>query len=119
MKDTGSANTGGAVVTASGLLIIAATQQDHKFHAFDTKTGKLLWETVLPAAGTATPITYMVNGRQYVAITTSAARRGGNRPPPGAAPGQAAPPAQADDAPSAAATDATTSQLIVFALPKS
>ncbi|KAA6459194.1 c-type cytochrome [Acidobacteria bacterium AB60] len=74
MKNTGSENYGGPVVTASGLLFIGATMHDRKFRAFDTTTGKLLWETVLPYAGVATPATYMVNGKQYVVIATSGAR---------------------------------------------
>ena len=71
LKDTGSESYGGAVVTGSGLLFIGATIYDRKLRAFDTKTGKLLWETVLPFAGTTTPITYMANGRQYVVIGTT------------------------------------------------
>jgi quinoprotein glucose dehydrogenase len=65
---TGSENYGGPVVTAGGLLFIAATNFDRKFRAFDKGTGKLLWETTLPAAGNATPSTYEVNGRQFVVI---------------------------------------------------
>lgn len=68
MRDTGSENYGGSVVTAGGLLFIAATDHDHKFRAFDKKTGKVLWETTLPAAGNATPAVYSVNGREYVVI---------------------------------------------------
>jgi quinoprotein glucose dehydrogenase len=68
MKDTGSGNYGGAVVTAGGLLFIGATQYDNQFHAFDKRTGKLLWQATLPAAGLATPSTYEANGRQYVVI---------------------------------------------------
>ncbi len=68
MKNTGSENYGGPVVTAGGLLFIGATNYDRKFRAFDKATGELLWETTLPFAGNATPVTYMVNGRQYVAI---------------------------------------------------
>jgi glucose dehydrogenase len=68
MKNTGSENYGGPVVTAGGLLFIGATNYDRKFHVFDKSTGELLWETTLPFAGNATPITYEVNGRQYVAI---------------------------------------------------
>jgi quinoprotein glucose dehydrogenase len=67
-KNTGSENYGGPVVTAGGLLFIGATNYDKKFRAFDKLTGQLLWETTLPFAGNATPITYEVNGRQYVAI---------------------------------------------------
>jgi len=55
-------------VTAGGLLFIAATNYDKKFRAFDKLTGQLLWETTLPFAGNATPITYEVDGRQYVAV---------------------------------------------------
>ncbi len=80
VTNTGSENYGGAVVTAGGLLFIGATNYDRKFHAFDKLTGKLLWETELPAAGNATPATYEVNGRQYVVI---AAGGGKSKAPPG------------------------------------
>ena len=63
-----------AVVTASGLLIIGASDFDRKMHAFESKTGKLLWEAELPYAGNATPITYMAGGRQYVLIQADNAR---------------------------------------------
>jgi quinoprotein glucose dehydrogenase len=68
MKNTGSENYGGAVVTAGGLLFIAATNYDKKLHAFDKATGKLLWETTLPAAGNATPAVYELDGKQYIVI---------------------------------------------------
>ncbi len=68
MKDTGTENYGGPVVTAGGLVFIAATNFDRKFRAFDKATGKLLWEATLPLAGNATPATYEVGGRQYVVI---------------------------------------------------
>ena len=74
LKDTGSESYGGAVATASGLLFIAATNFDRKMHAFDSKTGKLLWEGLLPYAGNATPITYMANGKQYVVVGASGGR---------------------------------------------
>lgn len=67
---TGTENWGGPVVTAGGLVFIAATR-DHKFRAFDKTTGKLLWETALPGGGYATPATYKYNGRQYVAIAVT------------------------------------------------
>ena len=63
----GTPNNGGPLVTKSGLIFIAATT-DRKFRAFDLKTGKELWETDLPAGGQTTPMTYEVDGRQYVAI---------------------------------------------------
>jgi glucose dehydrogenase len=68
MRNTGSENYGGPVVTAGGLIFIGATCYDKKFRAFDKRNGKLLWETTLPAAGNATPATYEVNGRQFVVI---------------------------------------------------
>ncbi len=74
MKNTGTENYGGPVVTASGVLFIGATVYDHKLRAFDTSTGKLLWEAELPFSGVATPSTYMVDGRQYVVIAASNAR---------------------------------------------
>ncbi|HUB59678.1 MAG TPA: PQQ-binding-like beta-propeller repeat protein [Puia sp.] len=64
---SGTENYGGSVVTAGGLLFIAATS-DAKFRAFNKRTGQLLWETDLPAAGFATPAVYEVDGREYVVI---------------------------------------------------
>jgi quinoprotein glucose dehydrogenase len=64
------------IVTAGGLVFIAATVFDRKFRAFDDSTGKLLWETELPFSGLATPATYMVNGKQYVAIAASGGKDG-------------------------------------------
>lgn len=71
MTDTGSDNYGGPIVTAGGLLFIGATVFDDEIHAYDSTTGKLLWQTKLPFAGLATPTTYMVNGKQYVVIASS------------------------------------------------
>lgn len=68
MKITGTENYGGPLVTAGGLLFIGATNYDKKFHAYDKATGTLLWETTLPYAGNATPITYEIKGKQYVVI---------------------------------------------------
>jgi glucose dehydrogenase len=68
MTDTGSENYGGPVVTAGGLIFIAATNFDHKIRALDETTGRLLWEATLPFPGNATPATYEVHGRQYVVI---------------------------------------------------
>ncbi len=83
MSDTGSENYGGPVVTASGVVFIAATIYDHKMRAFDSSNGKLLWEADLPYAGNATPATYMIGGKQYVVIATSNARN--QRGPQGSA----------------------------------
>ena len=67
-KNTGTENYGGPLVTAGGLVFIGATNFDKKFRAFDKTTGALLWETTLPFAGNATPVTYELNGKQFVVI---------------------------------------------------
>ncbi|HLK48796.1 MAG TPA: pyrroloquinoline quinone-dependent dehydrogenase [Bryobacteraceae bacterium] len=68
VMNTGSYNIGGSVATAGGLVFIGATD-DQRFHAYDSKTGKLLWETKLPANGYANPITYLgKDGKQYLVI---------------------------------------------------
>lgn len=72
---TGTQNYGGPVVTASGLLFIAATR-DGKFRAFDKETGELLWETDLPAAAFATPSTYAVSGKQYIVVACGGTKLG-------------------------------------------
>ncbi len=64
---TGRENYGGPVNTASGLIFIAATA-DEMFRVFNKKTGKMLWQTKLPAAGHATPAIYEVNGKQIIVI---------------------------------------------------
>jgi quinoprotein glucose dehydrogenase len=74
MKNTGSQNYGGPIVTAGGLLFIGATNYDRKFRALDKSTGELLWEAMLPFSGNATPATYSVNGRQYVVIAAGGGR---------------------------------------------
>jgi quinoprotein glucose dehydrogenase len=76
LANTGSDNYGGPVVTASGLVFIGATNFDRKFHAYDKLTGRLLWETTLPAAGNATPSIYMLNGREYVVIVCGGGKNG-------------------------------------------
>ncbi|WP_215224820.1 outer membrane protein assembly factor BamB family protein [Echinicola shivajiensis] len=72
---TGSENYGGPVVTAGGLLFIAATP-DRKFRAYNKANGKLLWEYELPAAGFATPSIYEVNGRQFIVIACGGGKLG-------------------------------------------
>jgi quinoprotein glucose dehydrogenase len=80
LKNTGSENYGGPIVTAGGLVFIGATNHDKKFRAFDKATGALLWETTLPFSGNATPATYEIDGRQFVVI---AAAGGKSRGPTG------------------------------------
>jgi quinoprotein glucose dehydrogenase len=76
LTNTGSDNYGGPIVTAGGLLFIGATNFDRKFHAYDKLTGRLLWETTLPAAGNATPSTYTINGRQFIVIVCGGGKNG-------------------------------------------
>lgn len=72
---TGTENYGGPVVTAGGIIFIAASK-DEMFRAFDQKTGKVLWQSKLPAAGYATPSTYMINGRQFIVIACGGGKCG-------------------------------------------
>ena len=81
VKNTGSENYGGPIVTAGGLVFIAATAFDRKFRAFDKATGALLWETVLPLSGNATPSTYEAAGRQFVVVPAGGGRLRPNAPP--------------------------------------
>ena len=75
---TGASNLGGPVVTKGGLVFIAATN-DKRLRAFDKDSGELLWQYRLPASAHATPMTYMLDGRQYLAIAVG----GGNKYNPG------------------------------------
>ena len=63
----GTPNNGGAVVTASGLIFIAAATDD-LIRAIDLRTGRVIWQDTLPAGGQATPMTYEANGKQYLVI---------------------------------------------------
>jgi quinoprotein glucose dehydrogenase len=64
---TGLPSLGGALVTASGLVFIAAAM-DTYLRAFDSNNGRELWKARLPASAQATPMTYVLDGRQYVVI---------------------------------------------------
>ena len=66
----GTANLGGPLVTAGGLTFIAAAQ-DNFLRAFETDTGRLVWQARLPAGGQAGPMTYEHDGTQYIAITAT------------------------------------------------
>jgi quinoprotein glucose dehydrogenase len=67
IRNTGTMNFGGAVATAGGVIFVAATA-DEKIRAFESHSGRMLWEHQLPAGGYATPSVYMVGGKQYVVI---------------------------------------------------
>ena len=72
---TGTENYGGPVVTAGGLVFIAATK-DGKMRAFNKTNGKLLWEAKLPASGFATPAVYEVDGKEYLVIACGGGKLG-------------------------------------------
>jgi quinoprotein glucose dehydrogenase len=72
---TGTENYGGPVVTAGNLLFIAATK-DGMIRAFDKRTGALLWKFTLPAAGFATPSTYLADGRQFLVVACGGGKLG-------------------------------------------
>jgi quinoprotein glucose dehydrogenase len=72
---TGTENYGGPVVSAGGLVFIAATR-DSKIRAFSKRTGELLWSHDLPAPGFATPSVYMKDGRQYLVIACGGGKLG-------------------------------------------
>ena len=74
----GLPNLGGPIVTASGLVFIAAANDD-KLRAFDVLTGRELWRASLPAGGQATPMTYVAGGRQFVVIAAGGACADGHQ----------------------------------------
>ncbi|OLB16590.1 MAG: hypothetical protein AUH12_06290, partial [Gemmatimonadetes bacterium 13_2_20CM_69_8] len=74
----GSFNLGGALLTASGLVFIAGTFDQH-LRAFDVETGRELWSAALPAAGHALPMTYVAEERQYVVVAAGGHHAGGAR----------------------------------------
>ena len=69
IHNTGAPNIGGSIATAGGLVFIGATN-DHRFRAFNGKTGKVAWETKLESGAYATPITYLgKDGKQYIVVS--------------------------------------------------
>jgi quinoprotein glucose dehydrogenase len=76
----GVPNLGGPLVTASGLVFIAAAMDDY-LRAFDLDSGRELWRGRLPAGGQATPMTYRLrpDSRQYVVIAAGGHGRAGTR----------------------------------------
>jgi quinoprotein glucose dehydrogenase len=70
----GSISLGGPIVTAAGLVFISGTTDPH-LRAFDIESGKELWNAELPASGNATPMTYEMNGKQYVVIAAGGHQR--------------------------------------------
>jgi quinoprotein glucose dehydrogenase len=78
IRNTGSMNFGGAVATAGGIVFIAATA-DEKFRAFESHSGRVLWDYQLPAGGYATPSVYLADGREYVAIAAGGGGKNATR----------------------------------------
>jgi quinoprotein glucose dehydrogenase len=72
---TGAENYGGPILTAGGLIFIAASK-DEMIRAFDQATGQVLWQAKLPAGGYATPATYSVKGRQFIVIACGGGKMG-------------------------------------------
>lgn len=75
----GMPNTGGPLILENGLVFIAAAM-DNYLRAFDIEDGEELWRARLPAGGQATPMTYQLNGRQYIVIAAGGHRRMGTTP---------------------------------------
>jgi len=71
IRNTGAFGQGGPIATAGGLVFIAGTN-DKRFRAFDSKSGKVLWEAKMDAEGHTSPMTYLgKNGKQYVVVVSS------------------------------------------------
>jgi quinoprotein glucose dehydrogenase len=72
---TGCESYGGPIITKNGLILIAGTK-DGMFRAFNRFTGKLIWQTKLPAASFATPAMYWINGKQYIVLACGGEKLG-------------------------------------------
>jgi quinoprotein glucose dehydrogenase len=71
IPNTGAFGQGGPIATGGGLVFIAGTN-DKRFRAFDSATGKMLWEAILDSPGQGNPMTYLGrNGKQYVVIVSA------------------------------------------------
>jgi len=81
-RNTGRIGFGGPIVTAGGLVFIGATN-DKRFRAFDSRTGKMLWETKLEYSAISVPMTYRgKDGKQYVAVVAGNGGAGVTDPDP-------------------------------------
>ena len=78
LRGSGSPNFGGPIATAGGLVFTAASMDDF-LRAFDSETGRELWRHELPAGGQATPMTYRLDGRQYLVIAAGGHGKLGTR----------------------------------------
>lgn len=79
-QNTGSSNSAGGIATGGGLFFISGGTSDKLFRAYDSRTGKQVWQVELPYVATAMPMTYQGNnGKQYVAIVAASGGAGGGR----------------------------------------
>jgi quinoprotein glucose dehydrogenase len=69
----GSISLGGPITTEGGLVFIAGAT-DSRIRAFNVEDGKQVWDATLPAPGNATPMTYEINGKQYLVIAAGGSR---------------------------------------------
>jgi quinoprotein glucose dehydrogenase len=70
VPQTGQPNFGGAIATRGGVVFATGTV-DGRLRAFESATGRELWSFKLPAAGSAPPISYEIDGRQYIAVVAT------------------------------------------------
>jgi quinoprotein glucose dehydrogenase len=70
---------GGSLVTGGGLVFIANALLDDTLRAFDIESGRVLWETALPAGGQASPMTYRHHGKQYIVICAGGHGKAGTK----------------------------------------
>jgi quinoprotein glucose dehydrogenase len=75
----GALSMGGPMVTGGGLIFIGATVTEQKLRAYDIETGRELWSADLPASAQSTPMTYSVNGKQYIVICAGGHGKVGNK----------------------------------------
>lgn len=75
----GSLAMGGPMMTAGGLIFIGATLSEQKLRAYDSDTGRELWSAQLPASAQSTPMTYSINGKQYVVICAGGHGKAGSK----------------------------------------
>jgi quinoprotein glucose dehydrogenase len=101
LADTGAESHGGSVLSATGVLFTGGSEHDLKFRAYDSASGRVLWEGSLPGHGAATPALYAVHGKQYVVIAASPARTS----------------VSATTAPASRAGGGSAATYVVFALP--
>jgi quinoprotein glucose dehydrogenase len=76
LKDTGSLNYGGGVLTAGGLYFVGASLYDNAIRAYDVTDGQLLWRADLPASAPSVPAVYQAGGRQHIVIAAGGGKRG-------------------------------------------